>query len=270
MLLGCSTILYGGHSLERALTGIRDAGYVAIELCSILGMAEHLLPGLPESEYHRLADLIGEHDLFIESIGASGNLLSEEGRVRFVALLEAAPHLGAPAITTGTGGRSDDEESFRRVVAAIRDLIPAAEANGCVISIKPHVNTAVYNTPTSLRFIEEINSPWVRLNVDPSHLYRVDEDPEDSIPQLAPYIKTARIRDTLSREKPIGPVETQIPGGGAMHLNAIAEAFKAVPGLRYVTLEIVGTKNMAAEEVDRVVRRSYDYLYPLFEEGQQR
>ncbi len=40
--LGCSTILYGGFSLEQALEGIAQAGYKAIELCARPGMAPHL------------------------------------------------------------------------------------------------------------------------------------------------------------------------------------------------------------------------------------
>src|SRR3989337_3044335 len=47
--LGCSTILYGGHSLDDALAGIEKAGYKAIELCAILGMADHIPVGQPAS-----------------------------------------------------------------------------------------------------------------------------------------------------------------------------------------------------------------------------
>ena len=34
MILGCSTILYGGYSLDETLDGIAKAGYKAIELCA--------------------------------------------------------------------------------------------------------------------------------------------------------------------------------------------------------------------------------------------
>src|SRR5439155_23611628 len=92
------------------------------------------------------------------------------------------------------------------------------------------------------------------------------EIPEESIPQLLPYLFTARIRDTLSREIPIGPVETQIPGGGAMNLPAIMDAFKQKKDLEYLTLEIVGTHTSTdGEYVDGIVQTSYDHLSPLAE-----
>ena len=48
---GCSTILYGGHSLETALDGIRKAGYAAIELCAIPNMADHLSADASADDY---------------------------------------------------------------------------------------------------------------------------------------------------------------------------------------------------------------------------
>jgi len=48
--LGCSTILYGGHPLASALEGIARAGYRAVELCAITGMAPHLSADAPLSQ----------------------------------------------------------------------------------------------------------------------------------------------------------------------------------------------------------------------------
>src|SRR5205807_10319791 len=103
---------------------------------------------------------------------------------------------------------------------------------------------------------------------DASHLWRTPEQetPEETIPSLLPYLFTARIRDTKGRETPIGPVENQIPGGGAMNLPAVIEVFKRKPGLEYITLEIVGTHTSTDHAyVDRIVQTCYDKLYRMIQ-----
>ena len=82
--------------------------------------------------------------------------------------------------------------------------------------------------------------------------------------RLLDYILTGRIRDVKGRQLAIGPVDGQIAGSGDLNLPALAEQFKKVPNLRYIVLEIVGTKEMPAEEIDPVIQKSFDYLNPLF------
>ncbi|HLH80459.1 MAG TPA: sugar phosphate isomerase/epimerase, partial [Chthonomonas sp.] len=225
MELGCSTLLYGGFPVEVALEHISRAGYRAIELAAIPGMGDHLSQEVYQSPtlLKELSRKIADSGLTLESIGASTNLLNPDARQRFIRLMEVGGVLGAPAITTGSGGVSDDEESFKTVVNLLNELSRVVRETGVKISIKPHVNCAVYSTRTALRLMEHVDPNYIGLNVDASHLWRTpeQENPEETIPSLLPYLCTARIRDTKGREKPIGSVEDQIPGGGAMNLPAI-------------------------------------------------
>ena len=265
MQIGCSTILYGGYSLEAALDGIRRAGYAAIELCAIPGMADHLGADADASTYSAIRRQVEDAGLKIESVGASTNLLDADRRARFVRLIKASALLRAPALTTGSGGVSDDEASYSQVVAILRELASVAAGEGVKISIKPHVRAAVYSTPTALRFVRDLPSPWTGLNYDASHLWRANETPEDSLAQLGSHLATARIRDAVSREAGgPGPVEEQIPGNGAMNVQAIASGLAALPQLSYTVLEIVGAKNLPIDDVQRVVQTSYDRLATLF------
>lgn len=82
------------------------------------------------------------------------------------------------------------------------------------------------------------------------------------------YVVMLRARDNrASREAPIGPVEPQIPGNGAMDQPALAAAMKAVEGVPCATLEIVGTHagtGYALEAVQDVVERAHAALRTLF------
>ncbi len=266
MQLGCSTILYGGHSLDIALAGIARAGYAAIELCAIPGMADHLPVDRGIDFYSNLRKQIGDAGLAIESIGASTNLLDDDRRARFVRLTRIAGLLGAPAITTGSGGVADDSESFRQVIRAVKEVASIAADVGVRLSIKPHVRNAVYSTRSSLEFMAAADTTVVGLNFDASHLWRCGEIPEDSLKQLARYVVTARIRDTLSRDIPIGSVDTQLPGGGAMNLRAICRMMRTLP-IEYAVLEIVGTRDWSSDMVQSAIVKARDSFIPLLEGG---
>ena len=262
--LGCSTILYGGHTLNAALQRISKIGYTSVELCSIGGMAPHLDPDALNAEVVGIRAALAQNGLAIESIGASGRIGDAD---QFKRLLDMAAALGAPAISTGPPGKADDEDDFKHAVEYVSALGEHAKSVGVKISIKPHVGGSVYSTPTAARFMDEVDGDAIGLNWDASHIWRTDaeEDPVASVKALAPHIATLRIRDTLGREKPIGPVENQIPGGGALPLAEIAAAMRDVPQTDCAVVEIVGTKEMSLEEVDGVAQRTYDGLAPYFD-----
>lgn len=264
MELGCSTILYGGHDLEVAMDRIQAAGYRAIELCCIPGMAPHLAIGRSDAYYGDIRRRAGNHQLAIESLGASGNL--DDGD-RFLHILDAAASVGAPLVTTGPGGRPDDEESFRTTVEKINALAVQAAQRGVRLGIKPHVGNAVYNTDTAFRFMQMVDRNRVGINYDATHIWRSPqrEVPEESVGRISRYIVSLRIRDVKGRQSAIGPVENQVAGQGDMDLPAQADAFRMIPGLRYAVLEIVGTRDMGVDDIDSVLQRSFGYFRPLFE-----
>jgi sugar phosphate isomerase/epimerase len=221
-------------------------------------MAEHVSAEASVDELRDLRRRVHDRGLAIESVGASTNVLDPERRARFVRLIRAASVLGAPAITTGSGGVSDDPASFDEVVRVWQELSRIAAEQGVRLSVKPHVRAAVYSTPTALRFVERAS---VGLNFDASHLWRANEQPEESVKLLAPYLATARVRDAVSRETGgPGPIEQQIPGGGQMDLPGIVAGLASLP---YLVLEIVGTKEMPVEQVDQVVQTSLHRLEEL-------
>ena len=266
--LGCSTILYGGFRLEQALEGIAKAGYKVIELCARPGMAPHLEIGETASYYEEIKAQVASHGLAIESIAGTGGIGMDS--LAFDEVIEAAQQVGAPAIAEGTGGTSDDEESFKQVVELVNVTAARTSKAGIKLNLKPHVNNAVYSTETALRLMQEVNREWVGINFDASHIWRTvaAEDPVESLQQLKDYIATLRIRDNReSREGPIGPVETQIPGKGSIDLSALAAVMNTIDHVPYVTLEIVGTHggtDTPLADVQRVVEESMANLKPLF------
>ena len=263
MKLGCSTILYGGHDLVHALDRIATAGYRAIELCAIANMAPHLQLGQADSYYEEVKASVAQRDLEIESIGGSGNIGDRE---RFLQVLDAAAAVGAPVVTTGGGGMSDDDASYAEVIEKLNGLAREGASRGVKLSIKPHVNNAVYNTETALRMMGEVDREWIGINYDPTHIWRTpqEEVPEETLDPLLNHMFTIRIRDVKTRQLKICPVAQQVAGEGDLNLAALSSKLKTAPHVTHAVLEIVGTKEMPIDEIDPVVQRSFDAFEPLF------
>jgi sugar phosphate isomerase/epimerase len=253
MKLGCSTLLFGGYDLDTAIAGISEAGYEAVELGAIPGMGEHLRPGEDPAVYEAIRAKLEAAGLALESVGCSGAL----GTNRLEPLMEAAGIMGAPCVTAGTGGISDDEASWQAAIERTREALPLCQRTGVKLSVKPHVRSAVYSIATARRFIEEMQSEWVGVNIDNTHLQRLGEDPIQAVQELAPWILTARIRDYQSEDLSIGPLENQIPGKGRADVRGYYQALTRVPGLQYVVVEMVGTRDLALSEVQRVIGEAF-------------
>jgi sugar phosphate isomerase/epimerase len=224
-------------------------------------MAPHISPDTPLGDAADVRSRLSDLGLAVESIGASGQL---GNLASFEQLMRLGQALGAPAITTGSGGRSDDEPSFRAVLATMRRLAEIAAATGVALSIKPHVNQAVYDSRSAERFMGEVDPRYVGLNVDASHLLRAGEEPADAIRALAPHVATARIRDAIRNVDGPGTVEQQIPGRGDLDMAALAAAIAALPRPRYAVLEIVGAKALPLEGVQSIVAAAHTSLEALF------
>ena len=72
--LGCSTVLYGGFDLDKALAGIAKAEYQAIELCARPRIAPHLEVNRSASYYADIKRKINDYGLVIESISVTGGV----------------------------------------------------------------------------------------------------------------------------------------------------------------------------------------------------
>lgn len=260
MKFGLSTLLYGGYDLDTALDGTKKAGYDGIELCAIPGMGSHIEPGQSDAYYAEMKSKVADAGLEIESLGASGDIQGDAGRARFKQVLDAAAKVGAPFVTTGAGGQADNEDSYKKVMEAVHDVTGTCKATGVKVSVKAHVGNFVRNTETALRFMSDVDTDWIGINWDCTHVMREGDEPIESLNKLAPYIFTVRFRDTKPEGKGIGPIENQIPGKGVMDVEGIFAALKAMEGLEWITVEMVGSKEFELAEVQRVVEETIAWM----------
>src|SRR5438876_3990588 len=146
-----NTVLFGSAELRTALQHVAWAGYRYVELAAIAGMCEHVHIGDP---VHAVKALLAEFGLEPTAMEAA---TTDRDRLR--GLFGLARQLGIGIVNIGSGGKTGDETSTRESINHIRELAKLAGDAGVRLAVKPHVGSAIYDSATGLRLLNEVTEP---------------------------------------------------------------------------------------------------------------
>ena len=243
MKLGANSVLFGGYNMETAFRYIAMAGYDGIELSAIDGMSQHLVLDDWQTLAPQIRDLAKTFDL---------ELLAMEQPSRDTAKMEsamqAAAEIGIPIINCGPGGETGNEASLQETIDELGALADMAEKYGVVLCVKAHVGRAIYNTPTTLAVMDAISSPAFGIDMDPSHIYRANENPVEAIAAVISRVKHVHIRDCKGRQHGPGAPEDQANGRGDIDLVGYVRVLHENGYAGPLDLEIIGAKEYALEQ----------------------
>jgi sugar phosphate isomerase/epimerase len=237
MKLGANSVLFGGFDMETAFKHIALAGYDGIEISAIEGMSEHLVLSRWREiapEIKRLSKAYGLELLAMEQPSQDPAIMEQA--------FQAAVELGIPIVNCGPGGRAGDEESLKRSLESLNNLSRLAERYGVTLCVKAHVGAAIYNTPTTLRAMQEITSPAFGIDMDPSHIHRAGENPVEAIAAVISRVKHVHIRDCKGRQAGPGKPEDQVNGRGDIDLVGYIRVLHERGYTGPLDLEIIGAK----------------------------
>ncbi len=243
MKLGANSVLFGGYEMETAFKYLAMAGYDGIEISAIPRMSEHLVLERWQEivpEIKRLSQVYGLELLAMEQP-------SQDPRTMETAM-QAAVEAGIPIINCGPGGKNDDEASLQQSIDSLGTLAQMAEKYGVTLCVKAHVGASIYNTPTTLRVIEAISSPAFGIDMDPSHIYRADENPVEAITAVLPQVKHLHIRDCKGRQQGPGKPEDQANGRGDIDLVGFIRTLHQHGYDGPLNLEVIGAKDYSLEQ----------------------
>lgn len=237
MRLGANSVLFGGFDMETAFKHIAMAGYDGVEISAIDGMSEHLVLERWQELAPEIRRLQQEYGLAL--------LAMEQPRqdpAKMDLAYQAAAELGIPIINCGPGGKTGDEESLKRAIESLNALAERAETFGVTLCVKAHVGAAIYNTPTTLRAMQEISSPAFGIDMDPSHIYRAGENPVEAIAAVISRVKHVHIRDCKGRQQGPGKPELQANGRGDIDLVGYVRVLHENGYTGPLDLEVIGAK----------------------------
>ncbi len=255
MKLGANSVLFGGHNLETAFKYIAMSGYDGIELSAIDNMSEHLVL----EQWRELAPTI-------KQLAQSYNLelLAMEQPSRDTAKMElamqAATEIGIPIINCGPGGKTGEPGSLEQTINELGELVKMAERHGVTLCVKAHVGASVYNTPTTLEVMKAISSPSFGIDMDPSHIYRANENPVEAIAAVISRVKHVHIRDCKGRQQGPGKPEMQANGRGDIDLVGYVRVLHENGYTGPLNLEIIGAKEYSIEQCCIIAAESRGHM----------
>ena len=255
MKLGANSVLFGGHDLETAFKSIALAGYDGIEISAIDGMSQHLVLDRWQEiapEVKRLAQAYNLELLAMEQPSRDAAKMEKA--------MQAAVEIGIPIINCGPGGKTGDEASLVQTIDEIGNLVQMAEKYGVTLCVKAHVGAAIYNTPTTLRIMEAISSPAFGIDMDPSHIYRANENPVEAIAAVIARVKHVHIRDCKGRQQGPGKPELQANGRGDIDLVGYIRVLHENGYQGPLNLEIIGAKEYSVEQCCVIAAESRGHM----------
>jgi len=237
MKLGANSLLFGAWDMETAFKYLALAGYDGIEMSAIDAMSQHLVLSRWRDiapEVKRLAKAYDLELLAMEQSSRDPDLMEKA--------FQAAVEIGIPIINCGPGGKSDDESTYQQMLDELGLLVGMAEKYGVMLCVKAHVGQYGYNTPTSLKVLRDITSPYFGLDMDPSHIHRAGENPVEAIAAVVQHIKHVHIRDCKGRQQGPGSPHDQANGRGHIDLVGYIRVLHEHGYTGPLDLEVIGTK----------------------------
>lgn len=255
MKLGANSVLFGGFDMETAFRHTAMAGYDGIEISAIDGMSEHLV-------LDRWAEIVPAIKQLSKAYGLPILAIEQPSQdpVLMAKTFQAAEALSCPVVNCGPGGKSGDEESLKLAIDSLATLAEHAQGHGVILCVKAHVGAAVYDTPTTLRVLREINHPAFGLDMDPSHIYRANEDPVEALGAVVDRIRHVHIRDCRGRQQGPGKPEEQANGRGEIDLLSYFRVLHENGYTGPVNLEIIGAKGYELPQCVAIASESRGHM----------
>jgi sugar phosphate isomerase/epimerase len=255
MKLGANSVLFGGYDMETAFKHLALAGYDGIELSAIDGMSQHLILEQWREQAAQIKQLSKDYSLELLAMEQPS-----QDPAKMELAFQAAVEIGIPVINVGPGGKSGDDASLQQSIDNLGSLSQTAERYGVTLCVKAHVGAAIYNTPTTLRLMQAINSPAFGIDMDPSHIYRAGENPVEALQAVVSRVKHIHIRDCKGRQQGPGKPELQANGRGDIDLIGYIRVLQQSGYTGPVDLEIIGAKEYSLVQCAVIAAESRGHM----------
>ncbi len=252
-------------TMEERVKIAREQGFTCVHLALSKTVQEHsvansaLTPGY--ASY--LRKMFAKYDLDIAVLGCYLNLAHPDPeeikqiQERYFAHLRFASILGCSVVGTETGAPNAEyryepachtEEALETFIRNLTPVVRCAEKFGVIMAIEPVWNHIVYNSKQALKVLEAIDSPNLRIILDPVNLLSAENSENrdqvigEAIEDLGKYTDVLHMKDFVMEG---GKVVSGAPGTGVMKYDRILEfAGKEKP---YIQITIEDSKPDNAE-----------------------
>jgi sugar phosphate isomerase/epimerase len=203
--------LYGMPKLktEQAIQAVAEIGYDSVELC-LMDKWDATPLNLNSIRRKEISNTLNNTGLKLTSLMEHTSLTgSKTVQQKILERFKRAANLGhtlkpeqAPLIET-TAGSGQWDKMKNEMLDNLGEWAKVAERSKTVIALKPHRGGVVSRPEQGVWLVQQINSPWIRLNFDYSHFTHRDISLEDSIRTMMPFTSFIQIKDTVMKENKV-------------------------------------------------------------------
>jgi inosose dehydratase len=275
MRLGYSTWGMPALPIEVTLEHVAHLGFDGVELTVVPGYSTEL-SRLDAAERRRIRALLQRYNLELPSIAVHRDLVVDDpeqwaaNQAYVYAAIDLAVELagasGPPVINNLVGGKSGEFERCRPLlVERLRTLVEYASSREVTIAIEPHVFTILESPYTTLQIIDDVDSPFLRVQFDISHFDVLGFDLEETVQLLAPFAVHTHVKDQRGRAP---NHEFLTPGDGPFDYVRYLKAMRRAGYQGFITGEVsVMVQRRPGYDPLAATTRTYETLARAFEEA---
>ncbi|MFE3544317.1 TIM barrel protein [Nocardia sp. NPDC059177] len=254
--LACTVRPWAQFPLDRALAGIRVAGFESVAL-PVHGVTEVITPDSTEAQVTEVAAMIRANDLTPAILSHAADLDSTEERAT-AALRRQLDHCARLKVRVLVDMGCPELAHAERYLRLMSAAAPYAASLGVTIAVKPHggLTRTAADTVALVRRVghEAFLACW-----DPGNVVHYGGEPPDRhLAELAPYIAAVGVRDHPARAslRASGGMPPAItPGDGIVDFAELYRVLRAHGFTGPSAIESV-TKLGTVDELDAEARRA--------------
>lgn len=187
------TVGVKGSVLEK-MQQVKEAGFEGVEPNSHMNQ-EEVAAALKETGLQAASVCCGTHWNLTLSHGSED--VRAKGLEGLKQSIRDARHYGASSVLLVPGVAREGvsyEQCWQRSIEQIRKAIPLAEESGVVIAIENVWNDFIIKETEAARYLDEINSPWVKWHFDVGNIIWYG-DPIDWVKKVGKRIHRLHIKE---------------------------------------------------------------------------
>ncbi|HPB11865.1 MAG TPA: sugar phosphate isomerase/epimerase family protein [Kiritimatiellia bacterium] len=219
LTIGISTLGFGGHTNAALAAELAAAGFSTIQFFLTQTDSAYWkynsradLSSLTPAHCKAIAATYRDAGLAIHSIGVYTNLMHPDDAelnanlAYFEAMMEIGGHMGVRTFITEAGHHYDtavpaprvplefQDAVWPRMIATARRLDDLAAKHDAKVLFEPYFQSFFASAKRVRLFVEELNSPRLRVLLDPANLLELN-DLDEMFTQLAPWIDCLHAKD---------------------------------------------------------------------------
>lgn len=252
--------------IEERLKIIKEQGFTCahVALSKVISENSVAPEALTPGYAMYLRRLFDKNELDCAVLGCYLNLANPDAaqlkaiQEKYKANIRFAAHLGAGVVGTETGAPNVEykfeeacwnEESLQIFIKNLRPVVKYAEQMGVLMAIEPVVRHIVCNPVRARRVLDEIDSPNLRIILDPVNLLesynyeKQDEIIDEAIELLGRDVAVLHVKDFVIKD---GRLVSVPVGQGQCHWDRIIPYMKKEKPYMHATLEDTRPDNAVA------------------------